>query len=61
MKSLSRKAPGELASKTGRKLIASAQYSALTLLANVFGAAFWFFEQRRWQLADQLEQERGGQ
>lgn len=56
-----KKARRELASKAARKLIASAEYSALTLLTNVFGELFWFFEQRRWQLADSLDNERSAQ
>ncbi len=52
-----RKAPGELGSKTGRKLIARTYYAALTLLANIFGAVFWFVEQRRRRVADQLDNE----
>ena len=51
-----RKAPGA-GEQTGRKLIASAQYAALALLANVFGALFWFLEQRRWRLADRIDNE----
>jgi len=52
-----KKAPGELGSKTGRKLIARTYYAALTLFANVSGAVFWFVEQRRWRVADQLDNE----
>jgi hypothetical protein len=51
------KAPGELGSKTGRKLTARTHYAALTLFANIFGAVFWFVEQRRWRVADQLDNE----
>ena len=57
MTSPTKKAPGELGSKAGRKLIAKIYYAALTLLANIFGAAFWFVEQRRWRVADQLDNE----
>jgi hypothetical protein len=53
-----KKARGELASKTARKLITSAHYAVLASFATVFGAAFWFFEQRRGQLADWLDNER---
>jgi hypothetical protein len=52
-----KKAPGELASKTGRKLIARAYYATLALLANVFGSSFWFFESHRARLADRIENE----
>jgi hypothetical protein len=55
-----KKAPGA-GELTGRKLIASSRYAALVLLANLFGAAFWFFEQRRWRLADRVENESAGQ
>jgi hypothetical protein len=51
-----RKAPGA-GEQTGRELIAAAQYAALALLANVFAAPFWFFERRRWRLADRLDNE----
>ena len=44
-----------------RKLITSGEYSALALLANIFGAVFWFFEQRRGQFMDRLENERSAQ
>jgi hypothetical protein len=37
-----KKARGKLASKTARKLIASAHYAVLAWLAIVFGAAFGF-------------------
>jgi hypothetical protein len=37
MKSVLRKAPGA-GERTGRKLIASAHYAPLALLANIFGA-----------------------
>ena len=52
-----RKTPGELGSRTGRKLLQKIKYAALTLFANMFGAAFWFVEQRRWRVADQLDNE----
>jgi hypothetical protein len=56
-----KKARGELVSKTARKLIASTQYAALSVLANLFGALFWFIEQRRWRLADLFDNERSMQ
>jgi len=52
-----KKARGELASKTARELIATAHYGVLTFVANLFGAVFWFFEQRRWRIADRLDNE----
>ena len=39
-----------------RQKLASAEYAALSLIANVFGSVFWVVEQKRWQLADELEQ-----
>jgi len=33
----------------------AAKYQLLSLIANLFGSIFWWAEQRRWQLADQLE------
>jgi hypothetical protein len=54
-----KKARGELASKTARKLIASPHYAALAVLAKLFGAAFWFLEQHRWRVADRIDNERG--
>lgn len=55
------KAPKEkrpaLASKPGVRR-AAAYYATLALLANVSGSVFWFFEQRRGQLADWLDNER---
>ena len=53
-----KKAPGELASNTGRKLIAAGHYAVLALLAKIFGAPFWYFEQRRWRLADLRDSQR---
>ena len=40
-----------------RKLQLRLAYHATALLAIMFGAAFWFFEQRRWRLADRLDNE----
>ena len=37
-----------------------AAYHAFTFLAKVFEGPFWFFEKRRWQLADWLDNERSG-
>jgi hypothetical protein len=56
-----RKAPGELGSKAGRELIDQAHYAVLSFLANVSGAILWFVEQRRWRLADRIEDERSAQ
>ena len=56
MTSPPKKAPGA-GELTGRKLIALTYYAALTLFANVSGAIFWFVEQRRWQIADWLDNE----
>ena len=60
MSSPPKKARGELASKTARKLTTSARYSVLASFATVFGAVFWFVEQRRWRLADSLDNEKSG-
>jgi len=58
MTSPPKNAPGELGSKTGRRrLIAQTYYGALSAVANVFGAVFWFVEQRRWRVADWLDNE----
>jgi hypothetical protein len=56
-----KKERGELASKTARELIASAHYAVLAFVANLFGAVFWFFEQRRCRLVDSLDNERSMQ
>ena len=56
-----KKARGELASKTARKLIARAHYGVLTLLANVFGAPFWLFEQQCGRWADLLDNKRSNE
>jgi len=40
-----------------RKLRLHGAYHANALLATMFGAAFWFFEQRRWRGADRLDTE----
>ena len=58
MTSPPKKAPGELGSKTGRKLITETEYHALALLTTLFGSPFWFFERRRARLADHIENER---
>jgi hypothetical protein len=41
-----------------RKLRLRANYLANTLLANACGLPFWFFEQRRSRLADEIERRR---
>lgn len=53
-----KKARGELASKTARKLTTPIRYSALAVLAKFFGWPFWFFESHRVRLADHIENER---
>jgi hypothetical protein len=60
MNSATRKEPGA-GELTGRKLIAALQYSALALLANLFGSLCWFVEQRRSRFADLLENQRSTQ
>ena len=56
MKFPPRKAPGA-GEQTGHKLITTARYAAIAFLANIFGAPFWFFEQRCGQLADRINNE----
>jgi len=53
-----KKARGELASKAARKLVTRARYAVLALLANIFGAPFWLFEQRRGKLRDRIDNEK---
>jgi hypothetical protein len=55
-----KKERGELASKTARKLITRAHYAVLALLANIFGAPFWLFEQRRGKLRDRIDNAKDG-
>jgi hypothetical protein len=43
------------------KLRMRVAYGIATLLATVFGGPFWLFEQRRWRLADLLDNERGNE
>jgi hypothetical protein len=57
MKGPPKKACGELASKPARKLITPAHHATLSLLENIFGAPFWFFEQRRCRIADRIDNE----
>ena len=40
-----------------QKKLATAEYELLRLLSNVIGEIFWALEQRRGQLADQIEQQ----
>jgi hypothetical protein len=50
-----KKAPGELVSKTGRKLLTnSAKYHALNLLQAPFAFVFWMVEQRKARLQDRI-------
>jgi hypothetical protein len=56
-----KKARGELASKTARKLIAQTYYATLALLANILCSPFWFFESHRARLADRIENERSNE
>jgi hypothetical protein len=44
-----------------QKLRLQIGYRANALLATIFGAVFWSFEQRRWRLADLLDNERSSQ
>jgi hypothetical protein len=36
--------------------LATAESAVLSLIANLFGSIFWWAEQRRWQVADQLDE-----
>ena len=56
-----RKAPGELASKTGRKLITKAEYHALRLVQLPFGFVFWLIEKRKAWLQDRIDNRRSDQ
>jgi hypothetical protein len=44
-----------------RQLQLLGAYHATALVAKMFGTPFWFFEQRRWRLADSLDNERSTQ
>ena len=48
----------EAATRAAHKLIAGGHYATLALLANIFAIPFWFFEQRGWQRAHWLDNER---
>jgi hypothetical protein len=39
-----------------RKLLATVEYELFSFLSKLTGAVFWWSEQRRWRIADQLEQ-----
>jgi hypothetical protein len=54
MKSPQQKAPGAGELTGLGKLTTFANYYALTFTANIFGAVFWFFEQRRAKLQDRI-------
>jgi hypothetical protein len=59
MKSPPKKKPGELASKTGRKLLTdSAKYHALDLLQAPSRFVFWRIEQVKGRIQDRIENER---
>jgi hypothetical protein len=59
MNSPSKKAPGELASKTGRRLLTnSAKYHALDLLQAPSRFLFWRIEQAKARIQDRIENER---
>jgi hypothetical protein len=52
------KSPGELASRTGRKLLSNlVKYHALDLLQVPFGFVFWMIEQCKARLQDKLANE----
>jgi hypothetical protein len=37
--------------------LAAIEYRFLSLLSNLTGAVFWWLEQKKWRLADQIEQQ----
>jgi hypothetical protein len=49
---------GRLGQAALRRLRLRASYIALAVFAKAFAGPFWFFEGRRWRLADRLENER---
>ena len=51
------KAKRRLCGTALRKLQLLALYYATAFLAKILAAPFWFFEQRRWRVADQLDDE----
>jgi hypothetical protein len=44
-----------------RKLQLLGAYHVTAFLVKTFGALFWLFEQRRWRLADSLDNDRSTQ
>jgi hypothetical protein len=40
----------------GRHQKLAAEYQLLSILSNLTGSVFWWAEQKRWRLADQLEE-----
>jgi len=40
----------------GRHQKLAPEYAVLSILSNLTGLVFWWAEQKRWQLADQLEE-----
>lgn len=57
MRAPSKKAPGELASKAGRKLTQT-EYRTLHFLQAPFGFVFWLIERRKARLQDRIENTR---
>lgn len=43
-------------SEPGRHQRLAAEYELLSFVSNLTGAVFWWAEQKRWHLADQLEE-----
>jgi hypothetical protein len=40
-----------------RKLLATLGYGLFTVMSMVTGSVFWWSEQKRWRIADKLEQQ----
>jgi hypothetical protein len=47
-----------LSGTTLRKLQLLGLYHGTAILAKIFAARFWFFEQHRWRFADRIDNER---
>jgi hypothetical protein len=44
--------------EAGRHQKLSIEYGLFSFLSNVTGSVFWWAEQKRWQLADEIEREK---
>jgi hypothetical protein len=43
-----------------RKLLVAIKYGLFSFVSKPTGAVFWWSEQRKWKLADEIEQEAAG-